>query len=392
MNTKGFLILVLLLAASMTYGCVTLQNRTPLPDELSPVAEVPGISNARMWGDEPPRYFNDWMQMTSAELKGRYPAMFQSPHTYLALSGGGANGAFGAGVLLGWTAKGDRPEFSIITGISSGALIAPFVFLGSHYDAKLKELFTTNSTEDIIKKLPLIRIRSAAAIVSTEPLRKMMARYVDQNMMEAIAAEHRKGRRLFIGTTNLDASRPVIWNIGAIAASLDPNALALIHNVLVASASIPGIFPPVFIEVVANGSQYDEMHVDGGTASQVFLIPTGLDWSRIGEKLELRETGRAYIIRNDRIVANWQAVEPKLAHIIKRSISSLISNNGYGDLYRLYLETQQAGIEYYLAYIPSAFDEEPQEPFDKEYMGKLFALGYQMASSGDLWNRTPPGF
>jgi hypothetical protein len=280
----------------------------------------------------------------------------------------------------------------LVTGISTGALIAPFAFLGSDYDAKLKEVYTASSTEDIIKKLPFFKIRSAAAVFSPEPLRKMLAKYVDQETMEAIAAEYRKGRRLLIGTTNLDAGRPVIWNIGEIAASGDPNALDLIHDVLVASASIPCAFPPVFIEVEAGGFRYDEMHVDGGAASQIFLIPTGLDWRRVEQKLELQGTARAYIIRNDRLLTDWQAVKPKLASIAKRSISSLISNNGFGDMYRLYLETQQAGIDYNLAYIPSEFNEKSKEPFDQEYMGKLFDLGYQMALSGYPWDKTPPGF
>jgi len=172
----------------------------------------------------------------------------------------------------------------------------------------------------------------------------------------------------------------------------DPNALALIHNVIVASASIPGVFPPVFIEVEAEGSRYDEMHVDGGAASQVFLVPTGLDWSRVEEKFEVKGKPRAYIIRNDHLVTDWQPVQPKLAQIAGRSINSLIRNNGYGDLYRLYLEVQQAGIDFNLAYIPSEFNIKPKEPFDPEYMGKLIDLGYRMALPGYPWKKTPPGF
>jgi len=392
MKTSRTLFLVVFVVTSLMWGCASFKKRTPLPGDLSPVAQVPGISDVRMWGDEPPSYTAEWMSMTKAELKARYPALIRTSHTYLAISGGGADGAFGAGLLVGWTAKGDRPEFSLVTGISTGALIAPFAFLGPDYDAKLKEVYTTISTEDIIKKLPLREILPAAAAVSTEPLRKMLAKYVDQETMEAISAEHRKGRRLMIGTTNLDAGRPVIWNIGEIAASGDPNALDLIHDVLVASASIPCAFPPVYIEVEAGGSRYDEMHVDGGTASQVFLFPTGLDISRIMEKLEVKGTPRTYIIRNDRLETEWQAVKPRLAFIAGRSISTLILNQGFGDMYRLYLEAQQAGIDFNLAYIPSEFNVKSKEPFDPEYMGKLFDLGYRMALSGYPWDKTPPGF
>jgi predicted patatin/cPLA2 family phospholipase len=392
MKTSRIPFLVMLVVTSLMWGCAGFKKRTPLPQDLSPVAQVPGISDVRMWGDEPPPYMTEWMRMTKAELKARYPTMIRTSHNYLAISGGGAEGAFGAGLVVGWTAKGDRPEFIMVTGISTGALIAPFAFLGPDYDAKLKEVYTTSSTEDIIKKLPFFKIRSAAAVVSPKPLRKMLAKYVDQETMEAIAAEHRKGRRLLIGTTNLDAGRPVIWNIGEIAASGDPNALDLIHDVLVASASIPCAFPPVFIEVEAEGSRYDEMHVDGGAASQVFIIPTGVDWRRMEEKLEVKGTPRLYIIRNDRLEPDWQTVKPKLASIAGRSISSLIRNNGYGDIYRLYLEAQQAGIDYNLAYVPSEFNVKSKEPFDQEYMGKLFDLGYRMALSGYPWEKTPPGF
>ena len=392
MRTNRTLFLVVLVVTSLMWGCAGFKKRTALPQDLSPVAQVPGISDVRMWGDEPPPYMVDWMNMTRAELKTRYPAVIGTSHTYLAVSGGGAEGAFGAGLLVGWTAKGNRPEFTLVTGISTGALIAPFAFLGPDYDAKLKEVYTTSSTEDLVRKLPFFVVPSAAALFSTEPLRKMLAKYVDRETMEAIATEHRKGRRLLVATTNLDAGRPVIWNIGAIAASGDPNALALIHDVLVASASIPFAFPPVIIEVEAEGSRYDEMHVDGGASSQVFLQPTGVDWSRVGEKLEVKGVPRLYIIRNDRLVTDWQAVQPKLALIAGRSISSLVRNNGYGDLYRLYLEAQQGGIDFNLAYIPNEFNMKSKEPFDPEYMGKLFDLGYRMALSGYPWEKMPPGF
>ena len=391
MKTNQTLFLAVLIATLLMYGCASFKQRTPLPQDLSPVAQVLGISDAKFWGDEPPPHFEEWVSMAKAELKARYPAMFGTSHSYLAISGGGAEGAFGAGLLAGWSEVGTRPEFSVVSGISTGALIAPFAFLGPDYDKKLKEVYTTSSTKDIIRKLSIVQIRSAAAAYSTKPLRKLLSNYVDQDMMEAIADEHRKGRRLFIATTNLDAGRPVIWNVGAIAASGNPNALALIHDVLVASASIPVAFPPVIIKVEAKGSQYDEMHVDGGASSQVFIVPTGLDWSKIEEKLEVKGVPRAYIIRNDRLVTDWQAVKPKIAPIAKRSISSLIRNNGYGDLYRLYLETQQAGIDFNLAYIPNEFNLKAKEHFDPQYMSQLYDLGYRMALSGYPWQKSPPG-
>jgi predicted patatin/cPLA2 family phospholipase len=391
MKARRFLFLVVFIATPLLWGCGALHKRTPLPEGLSPVARVAGISDIRMWGDEPPAYIAKWLNMTQAELTARYPALIHTAHNYLALSGGGSDGAFGAGLLVGWTAKGDRPEFSLVTGISTGALIAPFAFLGPDYDAQLKEVYTTISTEDIVRKLNFSRIRGTAAVGSTEPFRKTLAKYVDQNMMEAISAEHRKGRRLMVGTTNLDAGRPVIWNIGAIASSGDPNALDLIRDVLLASASIPGAFPPVYIDVLANGTHYDEMHVDGGASSQVFLYPSGLDMHRVVEKFEVKGTPRVYIVRNHYLEPEWKTVKPKLSAIAGRSISTLILNQGYGDMYRLYLEAEKAGIDYNLAYIPAEFTTKEKEPFDQEYMVELFDIGYRMGLSGYPWKKMPPG-
>jgi len=210
--------------------------------------------------------------------------------------------------------------------------------------------------------------------------------------MEAIAAEYRKGRALWIGTTNLDAKRPVIWNIGVIAASGGPEALELIHKVILASASIPAAFPPVFIEVEADGDRYDEMHVDGGTASQIFLYPAGIDWGRVAQRLEVNGTPRAYLIRNSSLEPEWETVSPKILPIAGQSIVSLIRTQGIGDMYRIYLNCMRDGLDYNLAYIPEDFDPEPSEAFDPVYMGKLFDLGYRLAKEGYPWSKAPPGF
>ena len=210
--------------------------------------------------------------------------------------------------------------------------------------------------------------------------------------MAAIAEEYKKGRRLFIGTTNLDADRPVIWNIGAIAASGYPRSTSLVVDVLLASASIPGIFPPVFIEVEADGKSYDEIHVDGGASSQVFLYPVSLDLGQIRKELEIEGKHRIFLIRNSFLQPKWKAVKPRLAQIAGRSLGTLIRNQGIGDLYRIYLAAQRDGIEYNLAFIPEDFKMESKEQFDLEYMSRLFDLGYQMAKNGYPWKKAPIGF
>ncbi len=233
--------------------------------------------------------------------------------------------------------------------------------------------------------------RRSDAAADTAPLRALIAEYVDETVMEAIAAEYRRGRLLYIGTTNLDAGRPVIWNIGAIANSGKPGALDLIRDVMLASASIPVAFPPVMIEVEANGQRYDEMHVDGGTSRQSFLFSLALDERELARRLEVTGQGQTYIIRNAKLDATWKNIDRAIFAIAGRSASSMIRTQGIGDLYREYLGAQKYGFGFNLAYIPGDFNIEPQELFDPEYMGKLYKLGYEMASSGYPWQEAPPG-
>ncbi|MBW2556687.1 MAG: patatin-like phospholipase family protein, partial [Deltaproteobacteria bacterium] len=259
-------------------------------------------------------------------------------------------------------------------------------------DAQLKKLFTTISTKDILEKRSLFSILTADSASDTTPLREMLEDVIDVTMLEDIIVEHDKGRRLLIGTTNLDANRPVIWNIGIIAKSGAPNALKLVRDILLASASIPGLFPPVYIEVEADSHRYDEIHVDGGTSSQVFLYPASLDMRWMMRQVGLKGKSRIFVIRNSRIEPYWETTKPKIFPILNRSISSLIRTQGIGDLYRIYLSAQRDGMDYNVAFIPSDFNEKPKEEFDPEYMGKLFALGYQMARNGYPWEKAPPGF
>jgi predicted patatin/cPLA2 family phospholipase len=362
-----------------------------VPEAQSQIAQIPGIPYARFWGDELPPDFDKRLADYKAQVRANNPEAIGRPHNYLAISGGGANGAFGAGLLVGWTEAGDRPSFDIVTGISTGALIAPFAFLGPAYDMHLKDVYTTVSTEELIKVRGFLKIITGDAATSTEPMQELIARYYDQKMLAAIAAEYEKGRRLFVGTTNLDAERPVFWNITAIAASEDPKALDLVQKILLASASIPAAFPPVYIEVEADGRRYDEMHVDGGTTTQVFLFPAELDWSEVADRLKVKGKSSVYVVRNSFLQPQWEAVDPTLVPIAMRSISSLIRTQGVGDIYRIYIQAEKAGIEYNLAHIPTDFREKPKEEFDPVYMQKLFDLGYRLAKDGYTWEKAPPG-
>ena len=393
MKTKRSTILfVFVSVAFLLSSCGTIPIRKPLPQEFGDTAQIPDIPRARFWGDAVPPFAKAVYGQSREKLMQEFPAVFGREHNYLALSGGGANGAFGAGLLAGWSAAGNRPEFAMVTGISTGALTAPFAFLGPAYDAQLKEMYTTYSTKDLVIKRNILATLTGDSAVDTTPLKKMLAKYVNQQVMEAIAAEYKKGRRLWVGTTNLDAKRPVIWNIGLIASSGQPGALELIHKVILASASIPAAFPPVLIEVEADGKRYDELHVDGGTASQVFLYPAGLDWRIVTQKLEVKGTPKVYVIRNSFLKPAWETVQPKIMPIAGYSIDSLIRTQGIGDMYLIYLDCQRDGIDYNLAYIPDDFSIKPKEDFDPVYMGKLFDLAYQLAKNGYPWDKAPPGF
>ncbi|MBT8451052.1 MAG: patatin-like phospholipase family protein [Deltaproteobacteria bacterium] len=387
-STAHILVLAPLLA--LLTACAHVPKRSPLPAAQIENAGVLGIPRARMWGDAPPPWVHDWFARSKAYLKERYSGIYGRPHTYLAISGGGANGAFAAGMLLGWTASGNRPEFTTVTGISAGALVAPFAFLGPEYDEVLKNVSSELKADDVYKERRLIRALRTDAIATTEPLQALIAKYVDKDVMEKIAAAHREGRSLNVGTANLDSMRPVIWRIGPIANSGHPNALALIRKILLASASVPAAFSPVLIPVEADGTTYDELHVDGGAASQVFFYPVGLDYEGVLAKLEVPGRPKVYVIRNSRIDPVYEQVENKLFPIAERSLDSLVRTQGIGDLYRIYLETCRDGLEFNLAYIPADFTAKSDGMFDRAYMQALFDLAYERSKAGYPWRKMPP--
>lgn len=223
----------------LTQGCAPVVSRNPLPHNLVDSAEIDGIPLARIWGDELPPHYQSWMSISRAELESSLSGIINTEHSYLAISGGGPRGAYGAGILVGWTESYTRPEFTVVTGVSVGALTAPFAFLGPDYDDELETLYTEYYTTDLIKKLNPFTAIWRDSLASSDPLKDIIAHYVNDDMIDALASEYMKGRKLYIITTNLDACRPVIWDLGAIAASNSPKALDLIRDVICASASIP---------------------------------------------------------------------------------------------------------------------------------------------------------
>lgn len=390
-------VLAILAAGLVAAGCAGPPRQGAVPFELQDRAVIPGMTHAvRTWGAGlNPEFQRELTESIGREQAHRASQGLTGPlprADFLAISGGGQNGAFTAGLLCGWTAAGDRPTFKVVTGISTGALIAPFAFLGPDYDETLKRVYTQISTRDILKSRGLLAAIFDDALADNRPLWRMMESVVDQKLVHAIAAEHAKGRVLAVGTTNLDARRAVIWNLTAIAASGHPKALELIRSIMIASAAIPAAFPPVFFEVEADGKKYSEMHVDGGATTQVFLYPPSMKLKEQSAERGVDRERRAYIIRNGRVDPDWAQTERQTLKIAARAIDALLATQGIGDLYRTYLNTQRDEIDYNLAFIPSTFTRAPEEPFDPAYMNALFEVGYDLARDGYPWQKTPPGF
>jgi len=315
------------------------------------------------------------------------------PAAFLAISGGGDDGAFTAGLLNGWTAHGDRPEFKAVTGVSTGALIAPFAFLGPRYDHALTQVYTGVSQKDIFERRSLLRAFFGDALSDTTPLYRLISHYVDRPLLDAIAAEYAKGRVLLVATTDLDTLEPVIWNMTAIAASQDPAALELFRKVLIASAAIPGAFPPVMIDVTVGGVHYQEMHVDGGATAQVFAYPPTLDVRATAAQYGAADRKRSlYVIRNARLDPEWANVKRRTLPIAGRAISSLMQTQGVGDLYRIFVTTRDDHVDFNLAFVPASFNTPHTKQFDQAYMRSLYQTGYQLGLAGYAWAKSPPGY
>jgi hypothetical protein len=354
-----------------------------------------GIPNARFFADSNPKpLIDEGMRalereeaaLRNAESTRAGQGRTLPPVSFLAVSGGGDNGAFGAGLMNGWTEAGTRPAFKMVTGISTGALIAPFAFLGPGYDVALREVYTTMTPDKVYRARGLVAALFDDAMADTGPLAQVISVYADQKMLDAIAREYHKGRLLMIGTTDLDAQRPVIWNIGAIAASGHTGGLELFQKILRASAAIPGAFPPVLIDVELDGRKYQEMHVDGGTMAQLFLYPASVDLSRS----RVRRERHAYVIRNARIDPDYSVNERRTISIVGRAINTMLAASGHNDMLRTYFISKRDGFEFDVAYIGADFKAPKTGEFDQAYMNALYAYGHEQGRSGRAWRKAPP--
>jgi predicted acylesterase/phospholipase RssA len=370
-------------------GCGLSDRYRAVPSALAANLTFAHVENARFAGEDMTAMR---MEFERAFTRRRSQVGLAASATFLALSAGQEDGAFSAGLLVGWSKLGGRPEFQIVTGTSTGALAAPFAFLGPDFDWALEAMYTRTDPDDIVDPRSVMAVVNNDAIMDSAPLARTIARYLTQRVLQRIAEEYRKGRLLLISTTNLDSGKLVIWNIGAIAASENPNRLELVHKIILASAAVPGLFPPVMVDAALKDGHYQEMHVDGGTVSQMFLYPPSLDMAAIIKLSAKKVRPVAYIVRNGRISPEPEEVERGTLQIAGRAVTTMIASNAVGELYRIYTTTQRDHIDFKLALIESDFTEPYKRQFDRNYMSKLFAYGRAKGVAGYTWQTTPPGF
>jgi len=378
-------------------GCATPERGPAIPRGKAGQASVLGVPNERFY----PSFDTSALEAEFlAAVRRQQQTLGPSPDAalptlqLLSISGGGENGAFGAGLLNGWTLHGDRPIFSLVTGVSTGALTAPFAFLGSAYDAQLKAVYTELTPASVLERRYLTAALFDDALTDNLPLFMTISRYLDAEMMAAIAQGYDEGRLLLIGTSDLDAQQPVIWNIGAIAKSGHPKAVDTVRRILLSSAAIPGVFPPTMFDVTLDGKPYQEMHVDGGAFAQAFLYPPAVLRQR-QERLRRGErvlSANAYIIRNGRLDAEWATVERRTLGIVGRAISTMIATSGYNDVLKMYASTQRDRIGFNLAAIGPDFTKELPEPFEPGFMRALYVYGFAQGRAGYAWAHKPPLF
>jgi Patatin-like phospholipase len=358
-----------------------LPPRAPFTAADAAAAVVPGMPDARFWAD------------SETDFQKALPAK-RGP--WLILSTGGADGAFGAGLLNGLSAAGKRPDYAVVTGVSTGALMAPFVFAGPRYDAALAAVYTHTSAADIFEVGG-----TGESFLDTWPLKDLIAKQITPALVADIAAAHQAGRRLFIVTSDLDAERSVVWNMGAIAVhatqhaaahSTDPGgdaALKLFRNILLASGSVPGAFPPVLIDVESNGKRFAEMHADGGVGGQFFVTPPALMQSTSSYKIP---ADALYIVVNSGLAPDFQVVERSTPAILAQAVSMAIKADLRVLLDRAYVAAKNSGIGFNVATIPPSFNAPSRGAFDPDYMKALFNVGYDQGKSPSPFAAEAPAF
>jgi predicted patatin/cPLA2 family phospholipase len=358
-------------------ACAT--PRAPFTATQAFNAQLPGFPQIREFADAS----GAKLQMDPAKINSKQDFAF------LALSGGGADGAFGAGVLNGWTATQERPQFTIVSGASTGALMAPFAFLGPEYDDDIKAMYTEGHAEQFAKAATVTNVLFGAGLISENSAYRIISQYITPRLLADVAREHRKGRRLYVITTNLDAQRPVLWDMGAIAASERPDAIALFTAVITASASFPGVFSPVLIDVQADGHRFSEMHVDGELTDPIFVGP-----EKILKSLGISRTASVhksmYVLINTKLEPSFELTENSPVQVPGRAIFTLTKTERRNSVVAAYEFARRNGFKFNLTYLPRDIPDKGSVEFDTGYMRSLFAYGYELGRSSAAWHPSPP--
>jgi hypothetical protein len=390
---RFFLVSAILILSS----CANEIFRNAVPAELEEVVGIADMSGVRAWGDS---FDLAWQADIIQSIRDEPEGLFlrgpngEFQYSGLTLSGGGEHGAFGAGYVKGWSASGTRPPFKVVTGISTGALIAPFALLGPEYDDTLEEVYTQITADDIYRKESILGAYWRESLADNQPLRNMVGEYVTDEVIDAIGQAHNDGQRLLIGTTNFDAQRTVIWNMGAGANVKQPEAYQLFRDIMVASAAVPILFPPTFIEVEYEDETYEEMHVDGGTMGQMVFLGSTIHWKaalqEVSGEAEPVDNSVVYIIVNGDIDQRYDATPRRLAPIAIRTIETMIKASALSSLYKLYWHAKINGYDFKYVSLPANYEPLDDTPYDPEEMRRMFRIGHEMGEQGDSWSSTPP--
>ncbi|MFO0895887.1 MAG: patatin-like phospholipase family protein [Pirellulales bacterium] len=381
-----------LLAAALSLGGCTHFQRDCPPSDLLAGEQLLDLS-----AEADPTAGNERSNLLAAlhHIKANQPPPDPLARKYevLALSGGGSYGAFSAGVLNGWTASGQRPMFDIVSGVSTGALIATYAFLGPDYDSYLRDFYTSTSADDIYRMRHKPAVLWSVSAADSRPLEQLIESQVDCQLLAAVAQAHAQGRRLYVGTTNLDTGRLVIWDLSAIAASGRPDAVALYRKVVLASASVPGFLPPVKIDVTVNGRSHTELHVDGGTTAQVFFRASmlRLEPQQFAGGRRPLAGSNLYVIVAGKSYPDPKCVEPKALTIAASSLGALTSAQTRNELVRIYTLTLLTGMQFHMSAIPQHWPlNDDSMSFDRAEMQCLFDQGYRLSLAGQAWDEVPP--
>ena len=301
----------------------------------------------------------------------------------LAMSGGGANGAFGAGALVGLTRSGSRPDFTVVTGVSAGALIAPYAFLGSAWDSELAEIYTTGQAEHLLQPRGLGALFGSSIYRGT-PLVDLVDHYATDALIQAVAREAATGRLLLIVTTDVETAEPVVWDLGSIAMNGGPKARTLFRDVLVASASVPGMLPPVIIRVQDERTITEEAHVDG-TISVPFYVPTWLAEKSAEDVIDRSQGALVYVIVDGRLGEEPASVPLRTKAILSRSVSAGLNHMMRTTLQLTATNAELHGEQLQYSAIPVSYPTVATFDFRAERMRPLFGYGYSCAQAGRLW-------